>query len=217
MITRRSRWSVLGAVAARTDRIALITGVTCPTIRYHPVIIAQAAATIAAMSGGRLTLGLGAGERLNEHVTGAEFPSVDLRHAMLGEAITMMNELWSGEFVTHRGTFFDADHVKIYEHLGQAIDVVLAVSGAQSLDLAQETGCAGIMATEPDADLVSGWADRGGSTRLDVDRGAPRLGADQEAGHRDRPSVPLRHGGVGHGVGTAQPGPLRRCHPVHLR
>jgi G6PDH family F420-dependent oxidoreductase len=157
-------WSVLGAVAARTNRIGLITGVTCPTIRYHPVIIAQAAATVAAMSGGRFTLGLGAGERLNEHVTGAEFPSVDLRHAMLGEAITIMNELWTGEFVTHRGTFFDADHVKIYEHLGQAIDVVLAVSGPASLDLAKETGCVGIMATEPDADLVSAWADRGGST-----------------------------------------------------
>ncbi len=157
-------WSVLGAIAVRTDRIGLVTGVTCPTMRYHPVIVAQAAATVASMSDGRFTLGLGAGERLNEHVTGAEFPSVDLRHAMLAEAITIMNELWTGEFVTHRGSFFDADHVKIYEHAGRPVDVVLAVSGTASLDLATESGCVGIMAVEPDAALVTGWADRGGST-----------------------------------------------------
>lgn len=157
-------WSVLGAVAARTRRIELVTGVTCPTLRYHPVIIAQAAATMASMSGGRFTLGLGAGERLNEHVTGAEFPSADLRHAMLAEAITIMNELWTGEFVTHRGSFFDADHVKIYEHVGRGVDVVLAVSGTASLDLAARSGCVGIMATEPDAALVAGWTERGGDS-----------------------------------------------------
>ena len=156
-------WSVLGAIASRTERIELVTGVTCPIVRYHPVIIAQAAATIAAMSGGRLTLGLGAGERLNEHVTGLDFPGVDIRHEMLGEAIDMMNELWTGEFVTIRGKYFDADHVKIYEHLGQSIPIVLAVSGPASLDLASEHGCVGIMNTEPVADVVDGWIERGGA------------------------------------------------------
>lgn len=156
-------WSVLGGIAARTERIQLVTGVTCPTFRYHPVIIAQAAATVAAMSDGRLILGVGSGERLNEHVTGLEFPAVDLRHDMLEEAIELMNDLWTGEFVTRRGEYFDADHVKIYEHLGRSIPVVLAVSGDQSLDLAERTGCAGIMAIEPDDQLVSGWVERGGS------------------------------------------------------
>ncbi len=156
-------WTVLGAIAATTEKIELVTGVTCPTYRYHPVIIAQAAATVAAMSDGRFTLGLGAGERLNEHVTGTEFPAADLRHDMLREAIEIMTKLWSGEFVTHRGEFYDADHVKIYEHLGTQIPMVLAVSGDQSLDLASDTGCEGIMAVEPDGDLVTGWAERGGS------------------------------------------------------
>ncbi len=155
-------WSVLGAVAHATERIEIITGVTCPTVRYHPVMIAQAAATIAAMSDGRFTLGLGSGERLNEHVTGVGFPAVDVRHEMLHEAIDLMNELWSGEFVTHRGTYFDADHVKIYEYLGQRVPVVLAVSGDRSLDLAEATGCVGVMAVEPSSEIVAGWTERGG-------------------------------------------------------
>ncbi len=156
-------WSVLGGIAAATSSIELITGVTCPTFRYHPVIVAQAAATVAEMSGGRFTLGLGAGERLNEHVTGIEFPAGDLRHAMLREAIELMQELWSGEFVTRRGEYFDADHVKIYEQAGTPVPIVLAVSGDQSLDLAADTGCEGIMAIDPDADLVDGWTQRGGA------------------------------------------------------
>lgn len=156
-------WSVLGGIAASTTRIRLITGVTCPTYRYHPVIIAQAAATLAEMSNGRFTLGLGSGERLNEHVTGTEFPAVDLRHDMLHEAMDLMTELWAGEFVTHRGEHYEADHVKIYEQAGTPVPMVLAVSGDQSLDLARDTGCVGIMAIEPDADLVSGWTDRGGA------------------------------------------------------
>lgn len=156
-------WSVLGGIAAATSKISLITGVTCPTYRYHPVIIAQAASTLAEMSDGRFTLGLGSGERLNEHVTGVEFPAVDLRHDMLHEAMDLMTELWSGEFVTRRGEYYDADHVKIYERAGTPVPMVLAVSGDQSLELARDTGCAGIMAIEPDAGLVSGWAERGGS------------------------------------------------------
>ena len=156
-------WSVLGGIAASTSTIELITGVTCPTFRYHPVIIAQAAATIAQMSDGRFTLGLGSGERLNEHVTSLEFPAVDLRHDMLREAMELMSELWSGEFVTHRGDYFDADHVKIYEQAGTPVPMVLAVSGDASLDLAAQTGCAGIMAIEPEAELVDGWIERGGN------------------------------------------------------
>jgi len=155
-------WSVLGGIAATTDSIELITGVTCPTFRYHPVIIAQAAATIAAMSDGRFTLGLGSGERLNEHVTGTQFPAADLRLARLREAIELMQQLWSGEYVTVRGEFYDADHVKIYEHVGQQVPIVAAVSGDVSLDVAQATRCAGIMAIDPDTDLVDGWTKRGG-------------------------------------------------------
>ena len=155
-------WSVLGAIATRTEHIHLVTGVTCPIVRYHPVIVAQAAATVAAMSDGRFTLGLGAGERLNEHVTGLDFPAVDLRQEMLGEAIDIMRELWTGEFVTIRGRFFDADHVKIYEHHGTRIPVVLAVSGPDGIRTATDHGCDGVMSTEPAADLVDAWTTAGG-------------------------------------------------------
>lgn len=157
-------WSVLGGVATATERIDIITGVTCPIIRYHPVIIAQAAGTIGVMSEGRFILGLGAGERLNEHVTGAEFPAVDIRHEMLDEAITIMRELWKGEFMIHRGQHFQADRVKVYDTPADPVPIVLAVSGPSSLDLAARHECAGIMATEPDADLVDGWSQRGGDS-----------------------------------------------------
>lgn len=155
--------SVLGAIAARTERIDLITGVTCPILRYHPVIVAQAAATVAVMSGGRLTLGLGIGERLNEHVTGAPFPMADVRHEMLAEAISIMTELWGGGFVTRRGRYFDADHVRIYDLPDETIPVVVAVSGDQAIAAAHVSGAAGIMATDPEGDLVSSWVDSGGA------------------------------------------------------
>lgn len=151
-------------MAATTSDIHIITGVTCPIIRYHPVIIAQAAATVGCMSSGRFTLGLGAGERLNEHVTGRPFPSVDVRHDMMAEAVTIMQQLWSGEMVTYRGRYFDADHARIYDVPDDGIDVVMAVSGDRSLDLAEETGCRGIMAVDPDQALIQGWASRDGDT-----------------------------------------------------
>jgi G6PDH family F420-dependent oxidoreductase len=155
-------WSVLGAIASRTQRISMITGVTCPIVRYHPVIIAHAAATVASMSGGRLTLGIGAGERLNEHVTGEPFPAVDIRHEMLSEAVEIMRQLWTGDFVTVRGEFFDADHVRIYDLPDRPIEIAVAVSGEESLDLAAGVADA-IMAVDPDPELVTGWVERGGA------------------------------------------------------
>src|SRR5439155_4126359 len=86
-------WSVLGALAAQTSRVELVSLVTCPTTRYHPAIVAQKAATVAAMSGGRFHLGVGAGENLNEPVVGRRWPPASVRHAMLGEAIEIMREL----------------------------------------------------------------------------------------------------------------------------
>src|SRR4051795_1279728 len=91
-------WSILGAVAQATSEIELATMVTCPIIRYHPAIIAQAAATIGVLSEGRFTLGLGAGERLNEHIVGAGFPAADIRQEMLAEAIEIFRLLWSGGY-----------------------------------------------------------------------------------------------------------------------
>src|SRR5690606_29443492 len=87
----------------------------CPLIRYHPVVVAQQAATVATMSEGRFVLGLGAGERLNEHVVGEGWPPVDVRHEMLGEAIDVLRHLWAGGFVSHRGPWFTVEDARIYD------------------------------------------------------------------------------------------------------
>jgi G6PDH family F420-dependent oxidoreductase len=108
-------WSVLGAVAHATDRIELATMVTCPIMRYHPAIVAQMAATTAVLSVERFTLGLGAGERLNEHVVGAGWPPVDVRHEMLREAIVIMRRLWAGGYVTHRGDHFTVEDARVFD------------------------------------------------------------------------------------------------------
>ncbi len=93
-------WSVLGALAAQTDRVELVSLVTCPTIRYHPTIVAQKAATVAVMSDGRFRLGVGAGENLNEHIVGRGWPPVHIRHEMLEEAIEIIRALWQGGYYT---------------------------------------------------------------------------------------------------------------------
>jgi G6PDH family F420-dependent oxidoreductase len=96
-------WSVLGALAAQTERVELVSLVTCPTIRYHPAIVAQKAATVAVMSDGRFRLGVGAGENLNEHVVGRGWPPVQIRHEMLEEAIEIIRALWGGGYYAHQG------------------------------------------------------------------------------------------------------------------
>ena len=96
-------WSTLGGIAQATSTLQVMTGVTCPTIRIHPAIVAQAAATVAAMMPGRFALGVGTGENLNEHVTGARWPLAWERLEMLEEAVGVIRQLWTGEDVTHRG------------------------------------------------------------------------------------------------------------------
>jgi G6PDH family F420-dependent oxidoreductase len=155
-------WSVLGAIAHTTSHIGLTTGLTCPIIRYHPAIIAQAAATIAVMSEDRFTLAIGAGERLNEHVTGATWPSIPERHEMLGEAIDIFRALWRGGVHNHLGAHFTVDHAQLYDLPDQPIRVVVGVSGPAGVALAVEKAD-GIMTTEPKPDLVTGF--RGGGRR----------------------------------------------------
>lgn len=156
-------WSVLGAIAHATDRIGITTGLTCPILRYHPAIIAQAAATVAVMSDNRFTLAVGAGERLNEHVTGAPWPSIPERHAMLGEAIDIFRALWQGGVRNWDGDYFVVDHAQLYDLPDKPIPVVLGVSGPHSVALAVEKAD-GIMTTEPKAELVSGFRGKGRKT-----------------------------------------------------
>lgn len=153
-------WSVLGAIAHATSRIGITTGLTCPILRYHPAIIAQAAATVAVMSEGRFTLAVGAGERLNEHVTGVRWPSIPERHAMLGEAIEIFQTLWQGGAHSWQGEHYVLDHAQLYDLPDSQIPVIVGVSGPASVSLAAEKAD-GIMATEPNADLVTAFRSEG--------------------------------------------------------
>jgi G6PDH family F420-dependent oxidoreductase len=154
-------WSVLGAIAETTQTIGISTGLTCPIMRYHPAIVAQAAATIGVMSEGRFTLAPGAGERLNEHVVGQGWPPVHQRHAMLHEAVEIVRLLWRGEICSYDGEFFHVDSARIYDLPQNPIPVVIGISGEKSAQLAAEVGD-GIMAVEPKRDLVKQWKDAGG-------------------------------------------------------
>ena len=107
-------WSTIGAIAASTEQLRVGTGVTCPLIRMHPAIVAQAAATSACLLPGRFFLGLGTGENLNEHVTGARWPAPDERIEMLEEAIVLIRQLWEGGIQTFRGDHYTVDHARIY-------------------------------------------------------------------------------------------------------
>lgn len=108
-------WSVLGAVAQATSKVEIATMVTCPIVRYHPVIVAQMAATVGVLSEGRFRLGVGTGERLNEHVVGFGWPAIRVRLEMLREAVEVIRKLWSGKYVSHYGNFFTAEDAKIFD------------------------------------------------------------------------------------------------------
>ena len=150
-----------GAIAETTQTIGISTGLTCPIMRYHPAIVAQAAATIGVMSEGRFTLAVGAGERLNEHVVGQGWPAVHQRHSMLHEAVEIIRLLWRGEICSYEGEFFHVDSARIYDLPPDPIPVVIGISGEKSAQLAAEIGD-GIMAVEPKQDLVKQWKDAGG-------------------------------------------------------
>ncbi len=149
-------WSVLGAVAHATSRIDLMTYVTCPTVRYHPAVVAQKAATLGVLSDGRFTLGLGAGENLNEHVVGERWPAVGERHDMLEEALHIIRALLDGERLTFDGVHFRTDSARVWDLPGEPVQLGVAVSGDQSVSrfapLADH-----LVATEPEAALVAGW------------------------------------------------------------
>ncbi|MBB5907457.1 G6PDH family F420-dependent oxidoreductase [Actinoalloteichus hymeniacidonis] len=159
-------WSVLGAVAHATQRMELMTYVTCPIIRYHPAVVAQKAATMQLLSGGRFTLGVGAGENLNEHIVAEGWPPVNVRHAMLDEALQIINRLFDGGYVNHHGEHFQVDSAKLWDLPEQRVPIGVAVSGSQSVR--RFSGLVDhLIATEPKAELVSEWdaARKTGSTR----------------------------------------------------
>ena len=154
-------WSLLAAIAMKTDRIGLATGVTCPSVRYHPAIIAQAAATLAIISDGRFTLGVGAGERLNEHVTGEGFPARRVRHERLREALEIIRLLWQGGYRSYDGKYLKLEDARVFDLPEELPVIAVAASGPESARIAAELGD-GLFAVEPDGDLVSSWHGLGG-------------------------------------------------------
>jgi G6PDH family F420-dependent oxidoreductase len=149
-------WSVLGAVSVATEQVDLMTYVTCPTMRYHPAVVAQKAATVQELSGGRFTLGLGAGENLNEHVIGRGWPPANVRHEMLSEAIQIISQLFDGGYVDYVGEHFRVDSAKLWDLPSQHVPLAVAVSGKQSVQLFAPNADV-MVAVEPDADLCRSW------------------------------------------------------------
>jgi G6PDH family F420-dependent oxidoreductase len=154
-------WTVLGAIAARTGTLGLATGVTCPSVRYHPAIIAQAAATLAIVSDNRFTLGIGAGERLNEHVVGQGFPSVRGRHERLREALDIINLLWQGGYRSYEGKHLQLEDARVFDLPDRLPVIAVAAGGQDAAELAATHGT-GLFATEPRRDLVETYAGTGG-------------------------------------------------------
>ncbi|WP_076479842.1 TIGR03557 family F420-dependent LLM class oxidoreductase [Williamsia sterculiae] len=158
-------WSMLAAIAVQTERIELATGVTCPFMRYHPAIIAQAAATTAVLSDGRFVLGVGSGERLNEHVTGQGWPSVRVRHEMLREALEVIRLLWEPGYHSYEGKYVTVDDARVFDLPDRSPQIVVAAGGDRSAALAADLGD-GLFVTEPLSELVQGYRDAGGSGPL---------------------------------------------------
>jgi G6PDH family F420-dependent oxidoreductase len=154
-------WSVIGGIAHATERIRLGTGVTCPTIRIHPAIVAQAAATSAVMMEGRFFLGLGTGEELNEHVTGARWPSPEARLEMLEEAIDVLRLLWQGGYQSHHGAHYVVEQARIFTLPDEPPPIAVAASKGQAAELAGRLGDA-LISVAPDDELVAAFEQAGG-------------------------------------------------------
>jgi G6PDH family F420-dependent oxidoreductase len=198
-------WPVLGAVAQATERVELMSYVTCPTIRYHPAVVAQQAATVGQLSDDRFTLGLGAGENLNEHVVARGWPPVNVRHEMLDEAIDIIAALFTGEYVNYRGRHYRVDSARLWDVDNPPPRIGVAVSGKQSCTLAGRQADV-MIAVEPKASFGHMFDAAGG-------HGKPRVGqvpicydADRGAAI-ERAHDQFRWFGGGWKVNSELPGP----------
>jgi G6PDH family F420-dependent oxidoreductase len=155
-------WSVLGALANSTRKIGLMTAVTCPIMRYHPAIIAQGTATVGLLSDNRFTLGLGAGERLNEHIVGEGWPGRGERQDRLSEAVDIIQGLLAGNLKNYRGAYFGLDDARLFDRPDVKPPVVIAAGGPKAARLAARKAD-GLIVTEPRSDLVEAFVSDGGS------------------------------------------------------
>ncbi len=161
-------WSVIGGIAHSTQRLRLGTGVTCPTMRIHPAIVAQAAATAAAMMPGRFFLGVGTGENLNEHILGKHWPPPDIRLEMLVEAVQVIRLLWQGGTRSHRGKHYVVENARVYTLPEQPPPIMVAAGGPRAAEAAGRIGD-GFIGVAPKAELIKKFEEAGGV-------GKPRYG-----------------------------------------
>jgi G6PDH family F420-dependent oxidoreductase len=154
-------WSVLGGVAGATERLRVGTGVTCPTTRIHPALVAHAAATVADMMPGRFFLGVGSGENLNEHILGDAWPPVGIRLRMLEEAVAIIRELFTGDLVTHDGEYFTLHTARLYTLPEQPPPIMVAASGPMAAEVAGRIGD-GLISTVPDPEVIEVYRRKGG-------------------------------------------------------
>ncbi|HWD52487.1 MAG TPA: TIGR03557 family F420-dependent LLM class oxidoreductase [Acidimicrobiales bacterium] len=154
-------WSVLGAIAASTEQ-RLMTGVTCPIVRIHPAILAQASATTQLIAKGRFRFGVGSGENLNEHILGHRWPPVETRLEMFEEAVEVIRRLWQGGYVTHHGQFYTVENARIFSLPDTPPPMLVSGFGPESTDLAARIGD-GYVNTSPEADLLNRYRERGGT------------------------------------------------------
>jgi coenzyme F420-dependent glucose-6-phosphate dehydrogenase len=154
-------WSVLGAIAHATDRVQVGVGVTCPIVRIHPAVLAQATATTALLFEGRFVWGVGTGEALNEHILGTRWPRPEIRLEMLEEAVHIIRELWTGETVDHRGRYYEVENARIFDPPEATIPVIVSGFGAASAELAGRIGD-GFWGTSPEKELVDTFEKSGG-------------------------------------------------------
>src|SRR5262245_14939320 len=153
-------WSVLGAIADRTAQIDVAVGVTCPTTRIHPAVLAQATATMANLLDGRFTWGVGTGEALNEHILGDCWPPAPVRLEQLEEAVEVIRELWHGDTVDHRGRYYSVQDAKIFDPPEHDVPIVVSAFGPEAAAVAARAGD-GLWITAPET--VQLWRDAGGT------------------------------------------------------
>jgi G6PDH family F420-dependent oxidoreductase len=154
-------WSVIGAIAGAGVRLPVATAVTCPTMRIHPAVIAQAAATSAVLLEGRFSFGVGSGEALNEHVLGTHWPEASVRLEMLEESVEVIRALWSGETVSHCGKHYRVEHAKLFAVPDEPPPILVSGFGPKSVELAARIGD-GYVTTSPDAESIELFRSGGG-------------------------------------------------------
>ena len=153
-------WSVIGALSEAVD-LPVTTAVTCPTVRIHPAVLAQAAATAAVQLQGRFVLGVGSGEALNEHILGDPWPSAGVRLDMLEEAVEVIRLLHQGGSRNHHGEHYVVENARVYTLPDEPVPIYVSAFGPKAVRLAAKIGD-GFVCVKPDADLVRDYRVAGG-------------------------------------------------------